>query len=387
MNNNNDIDEGNKVIDWEKGIEREGNYQHDPKTGKVIAPSEEFQQRGKDLPEWKDVGTSSGLRVWRVEDFELIEQSEIGTFYCGDSYVVLHTYTVGNRMAYDIHFWLGVDSTTDERGTAAYKTVELDDLLHGAAVQYREVQHHESRRFQSYFKKGIRILEGGVESGFNIVKPKEYSPRLLHVKGTRKTVSAMQVHLHHSSLNSGDCFILDNGLTIYQFNGTHAGIFEKNKSSMIVRALDEERKSAAKVIVLDENDEDPDHEEFWQLLGGEHGVAIKTKEEGGSDSNLSAHGFTKKMFKLSDETGQIEFTLIAEDHAISKDLLDTNDVFIVDNGCEIFAWCGKNCSYNESRLALVYAQDYLEKYNRPHGLPLVRLVEGIENDLFDTSFN
>ena len=42
-------------------------------------------------------------------------------------------------LSWTIHFWLGKETSQDESGVAAYKTVELDEYLGGGARQLREV--------------------------------------------------------------------------------------------------------------------------------------------------------------------------------------------------------------------------------------------------------
>lgn len=56
------------------------------------------------------------------------------------------------------------------------------------------------------------------------------------------------------------------------------------------------------------------------------------------------------------------FLLIIQN--IKKNLLDSNDVFILDTGSEVIAWIGKGSSIQEKKKAIQYAQDYLVKYNR-----------------------
>lgn len=167
---------------------------------------------------WTDAGKTVGLQIWRIEKFNVksVPKDTYGTFYTGDSYIVLNTYKEknANKIKWDVHFWLGKFTTQDEAGTAAYKTVELDDLLGGEPVQHREVQGHESDLFLSYFKNEIKLLDGGVESGFKHVEPEKYRPRLLHLKGKKK-VRVTEVELSYKSLNSGDVFVLDAGLNLY----------------------------------------------------------------------------------------------------------------------------------------------------------------------------
>lgn len=62
----------------------------------------------------------------------------------------------GGPIELHIHFWIGNNATADKSGVAAYKTVELDNYLGGAATQHREAQGNEGPRFKSYFTNGIR---------------------------------------------------------------------------------------------------------------------------------------------------------------------------------------------------------------------------------------
>ena len=114
--------------------------------------------------QWKQAGKTEGVQIWRIEHFKVVPwpKDKYGKFYSGDSYIVLNTYRRNNgALAWNAHFWIGDYSSQDEYGTAAYKTVELDDYLGGAATQFREVQGKESRTFRKLFKH-IIILEGGI---------------------------------------------------------------------------------------------------------------------------------------------------------------------------------------------------------------------------------
>ena len=103
--------------------------------------------------DFADAGTSEGLQVWRIEKLKPVPVPEkmYGHFYEGDSYIVLKTaVSKSGSFTWDIFFWLGNESTTDEQGVAAYKTVELDDKLGGAATQHREEQGFESDQFMQW---------------------------------------------------------------------------------------------------------------------------------------------------------------------------------------------------------------------------------------------
>jgi gelsolin len=321
---------------------------------------------------FKTAGSTAGLEIWRIEDMEVISwpKSKYGNFFSGDSYIVLNTKVDKDtgKKSYDVHSWQGLETSIDERTVSAYKMVELDDILGDVPVQHRDVQSHESKLFTSYFKV-LTIMDGGVATGFNHMEPESYVSRLLHFKGKGKNVSAKQIPMEASSMNHGDVFLLDAGLTIFQWNGVSSGGFERNKASNLVNSLKSDRPKT-KLEVIDGDD---DNVAFWDLIEGTI-ADVKTAEEGGDDAE--ARKIVLRMFKISDASGELKFDKIAEDDDIDISLLDPKDVFIVDNGLTVFVWVGKEASNNEKKNALPLAEKYIAAEGRPGGTPITRVVDG-----------
>jgi len=273
-------------------------------------------------------------------------------------------------MLHNVHFWLGEHTTLDEAGTAAYKTVELDDLLGDLPVQFRETQGCESKEFLDLFSGQIIIQKGGIESGFNKVKPDDYKPRLLHMKGNKERVRVTEVALSWKSLNDGDVFLLDAGLAIWQWNGKTAGIFEKRKANEIIQNLKKERNGKPVSAVLDDLE---DAKDFWDKIGGKPSKG----QIGPATSDDVKAEKVKKLYEVSDKTGELKMTMVSDGSA-KKSSLKTEEVFILDVGHNVYTWVGKGASKEERSHGIKFATDYLKKNSRPDSTPVVRVLEGAE---------
>lgn len=197
-------------------------------------------------PAWAGAGKKVGLQIWRIEKFKVVAwpKEKYGEFYNGDSYIILNTYVKKGdpTLLYNIHFWIGKYSSQDEYGTAAYKTVELDTLLDDRPVQRREVQGHESDLFKSYFGNNMKILKGGVDTGFRRVLPEAYTPRLFEIKQYGRKVTRTEISLKRDNLKSDNVYIIDNGLKVYQWNGAKASKLEKLRANQELKDIMGKRK-------------------------------------------------------------------------------------------------------------------------------------------------
>jgi len=371
-------------------------------TGKILETNEAVKD-GK--------GYKHHVEIWRIEKFKVKfwPREKIGEFFSGDSYIVLHTTNEersdsegmskeakkragDSKIQFDLHFWLGKDTTQDEMGTAAYKTVELDTLLEDVPVQHREVQGHESSLFLRIFSElykcgGLRYQEGGVDSGFKHVEPEKYVPRLMHLKGKKK-VRINQVNLSVDSLNSGDLFILDEGLKITTWVGNSAGMFEKNKGRETADAMRQSRAGKAVVVNIREDDDKgtDDVMHFFKAIGSNPNARIKTAEEGGKDDEEPEVAKSDKcsLWRISDASGSLKMT--NEHHGIpSYGQFDSNDVFVFDAGFQLFVWVGKGATKLEKDEAIPNATKYLKEHNRPFHLAITRELQGAETNMFKTA--
>jgi gelsolin len=326
--------------------------------------------------DWVGAGTEPGIDIWRVENvrhengnpnfgINRWPKEDYGNFFRGDSYIVLKTTKVEEKLIWDVFFWIGAESSQDEYGVAAYKANELDDLLGGFPVQHREVEGYESHEFVAgCFPQGIKYMDGGIASGFRHVSAEGYKPRLFQVRKDGSSVRNFQVPLERASLNQGDAFVLDAGRIVYTWFGDSCSAFEKQKAGASASNIVASRMGKS------EKKDDADSN-FWELLGGE-----------GDICPAIAHAPTDvkeptRMYVLSDADSVVR---ISEIMPASKDAFTDDDAFIIDVGCTIYVYIGKAASKRESQQAMSYAMKHITETGKPITTKVVRVMQGQGSD-------
>ncbi|XP_040940774.1 villin-4 [Gossypium hirsutum] len=332
---------------------------------------------------FQGAGQKAGIEIWRIENSRPVSlpTSSYGKFFTGDSYIILKTFaSKSGVLRHDIHYWLGKDTSQDEAGAAAVKTIELDAALGGRAVQYREVQDQETNKFLSLFKPCIMPQEGGVATGFKQVDEDEYKTRLLVCKG-KQYVQVKEVPFARSTLNHENIFILDTRSKIFQFNGSNTSIQERAKALEAVQYIRDTYHDGKCDIATIEDGKlmaDADSGEFWALFGGFAPLPRKTAARD-EDTTTGSHP-TKKL--LSVEKGKAD---PIEVDSLTRELLDTDKCYILDCGLEVYVWMGRNTSLDERKSASRVAEELLRDSDRPKS-HLIRVIEGFETITFRSKF-
>jgi gelsolin len=367
-------------------------------------------------PAWNngDIGTQPGLNLWRIENFHVVAwpKSLYGQFYDGDSFIVLHSYIIPpkdnelessqQKLGHDIFFWLGSKTTQDEAGTAAYKTVELDEFLHGVAVQHRETQLHPSEEFLSLFPR-LSIRKGGVRSGFHHVdcqqRPADITTLLRIFKHPSPTpadhghsIVVHEVEPTWQSLDDADVFVLEKDGKIWVWQGKDCSPMEKAKAAQVVNDLTLAKHIDVEVLSQTE----ARSRVVVDLLGGKDidqfsfhsGRPIYAATHHDDDKTPSR---PRRLLRVLNEVsgGQVRFELDKEGDSIQLSDLDSNDIFIFDTGKKIWVWEGAQAA-RAKRDAWKFSTGsylrYLQQHSRAPDViattPVAKVVEGYENAAF-----
>ncbi|KAH7245830.1 hypothetical protein BKA59DRAFT_176685 [Fusarium tricinctum] len=351
-------------------------------------------------PAWNDgrVGLEPGLFIWRIEQFEVIPwpNEKYGQFYDGDSFIVLFSELIGNgdgteKLVHDIYFWLGQHTSQDEAGTAAYKTVELDEFLRGMATQHREIQEAPSDDFLALFPR-ISIRSGGTRSGFRHTEeeeePQETLTLLRVFKNPAAGVNGVVVHEVEpvwTSLDDTDVFVLDVGGKIWVWQGKDCSPMEKAKAAQIVHDMTVAKHSEVEVVSQTESRS----RRIVDLLGGDDETPRGGFHSKKPFTPRSINQASKKLFRLSDSLGHLSFGLVKEGGRILHDDLESDDVFLLDDGGRsVWVWQGSGSSAAEKKSWLKVAQAYVRRLQAESGLedayltPVAKVVEGAESRAF-----
>ncbi|XP_015761346.1 PREDICTED: adseverin-like [Acropora digitifera] len=150
-----------------------------------------------------------------------------------------------------------------------FSTVRLESMRMGLSFRY--------------FQKASSMYTGGHASGFKEGK-KKFEKRLFQVKGKRNAY-ASQVPLSISSLNQGDCFVLDSGRKLFVWIGKESNKKERFTACRFAQERrDEERAGLASVSFIETTEEEEDF--FFHLTGNRRIVPIT--KEGDSDEKHEA---------------------------------------------------------------------------------------------------
>ncbi|KAJ5463275.1 Gelsolin [Penicillium sp. IBT 31633x] len=349
-------------------------------------------------PAWNNgkIGQQAGLFIWRIENFQVIPwpKEKYGQFYDGDSFIVLHTYKVGDdKLGHDIFFWLGSKTTQDEAGTAAYKTVELDEFLHGSATQHREVEQHPSDEFLALFRH-YAVRSGGVRSGFTHVEPEARAEiltllRIFKHPGLARLDSLIvhEVEPTWQSLDEGDVFVLDKGNKIWVWQGKKCSPMEKAKAAQVVNDMTLAKHVDVEVLSQLESRS----KIFVDLLGGKDAApSVLEAPRPGRFAKRGRDESTRprRLFRLSDASGDLSFELVKDGQKVDRSDFDGNDVFLYDDGTRLWVWQGSEASASEKAMWLKVAQLYVRKIQESEEssdaylTPISKVAQGYESPAF-----
>jgi len=321
------------------------------------------------------------LAVWRVKQFQLVAvmEGEHGKLYSGDCYLV------SSKEKGAIFYWIGKDSSIDERTTVAIKAVELDDAFGGSPIQYREKEGYESQAFKNLFSNGIITLSGGFKTGLKKAES-GHDTRLYKVAGGRVPMLS-EVPIGWGSMNHGDTFVLDAGNIIFVWRGVESTGAEGLAAAKLAARL--RNKIGEQIVTLEDGEEEDlteDEKNIWEkFLKLEDKNQIQEADKS-SDRKQCQVLSSVKLYRFVEGDDGMK-TCHVKTGDLSRDDLDSGDSFVVEAGSAgVWVWLGVHSSKSERHAAMEAGESVISEGNLPNETRLTRVIMHSEPEDFKSLF-
>jgi len=288
------------------------------------------------------------VKVWRIEEFEKEELAE--EYHCqlwaGDSFILLYRYPRGNKEMNLVYFWQGRDSSRNEKGTAAYITVDISDEV-GDADQVRVEQGKEQAHLRRIAADRLVIHDGK----FPARAERAASKRLFRFAGDdRLDCTPTEVPAAPSSLHTLHCFVLlspDGSAIVWQ--GKLSSFAEKEAAGAFAR------KWANDVTVVP--DGSAKNAVFWAALGAPASSAYAGK-------GVKARRFMPRLYLASSATGTVRVEELRP--FTQEDTKNNNHALILLTFSKIYVWLTKRTTNMEKKVSMEAAIDFAKVMPNTH---------------------
>ncbi|CAF0824220.1 unnamed protein product [Brachionus calyciflorus] len=390
VNESHKVLKGMREVAESKKTEKKSLFKTDEIKGKRW--DEQLEKPKLDYTEFfeEDAGHIPGIVCYEIDKFlpSPVETSLNGKFFEGDCYIILKTYyDESNNLNWQIFYWIGSQSTLDKQACAAMHAVNLRNLLGATCRTQREEQNEESDEFLDLFGNDLCYIEGArTSSGFYTVEDVEYVTRMYKVTGTQRIILE-PVPIHYESLDPRHVFLLDYGMTIFLWNGAKCNPITRSKARLFAENINKyERKFQAELIQQKQGDEVL---QFWKILEGPPEPEFFTKEFSESSNPPENDKFQPKLYKVGIGMGYLELPQVQANTGklvLTKELLDTRGVYILDCFSDIFVWIGRKSTRLVRTAALKLSTSLEAMINRPSHTMVTSTLEGTENQIFKSKF-
>ncbi|XP_064609615.1 advillin-like [Liolophura sinensis] len=219
----------------------------------------------KTRPAW---GPDDGMQgdegvpeIWCLEDngVTVVPRDKHGVFFNGNCYVMVHR-QVGEYRSPIIYYWLGKQSSPEERQRAWRVATDMDEDQGISTVLIRVLDGREPSHFMGLIHRKILVYNGRqADAGKEESMAQMFSVEEMHDSNTR----VCQVPVAASSLCSRKAFVVVKKTTCHIWYGKNSGGHERGFSKTLPGLLWPNKMYNVQVEV-----EGKESVVFWQTIGG-----------------------------------------------------------------------------------------------------------------------